>query len=157
MAAARARAARRAAAAALAKRENQAIDRLLQRQPFIRSGGSERREIALTFDDGPGPYTPRLLDQLARLHVPATFFEIGFMLRWFHASTVREVHLADAIGDHTENHPMMARLSAGTQQARSTRRPSGSIATARLFRGCGVRRTAPTTRPRSGFCTTIGC
>jgi len=54
--------------------QDRAIDRLLARQPFISAGGSERREIALTFDDGPGPYTPLLLDQLQRLHVAATFF-----------------------------------------------------------------------------------
>jgi peptidoglycan-N-acetylglucosamine deacetylase len=96
--------------------ENTAIGRLLGRQPFIRAGGSERREIALTFDDGPGPYTPRLLDQLRRLHVPATFFEIGFMIRYFHASLTRELHMGDVIGDHTETHPPMALLSPVAQQ-----------------------------------------
>src|SRR3954471_4515732 len=34
----------------------------------------ERREIALTFDDGPGPFTPAILDVLADAGVPATFF-----------------------------------------------------------------------------------
>jgi peptidoglycan-N-acetylglucosamine deacetylase len=101
----------------LAARENRAIDRLLARQPFISAGGGERREIALTFDDGPGPYTPRLLDQLQRLHVPATFFEIGFMFQWFHASASRQLRIGDVIGDHTETHPMMAQLSAGAQQS----------------------------------------
>lgn len=104
-------------ASVLAARENQAIDRLLRRQSFIRWGGSERREIALTFDDGPGPYSPQVLNVLARFHTPATFFEIGFMLRWFHASTVRAVHLGDVIGDHTETHPMMALLSSGAQRS----------------------------------------
>ena len=101
----------------MAARENRAIDRLLARQPFISAGGGERREIALTFDDGPGPYTPRLLDQLQRLHVPATFFEIGFMFQWFHASASRQLRIGDVIGDHTETHPMMAELSAPAQQS----------------------------------------
>ncbi|MGO9751817.1 MAG: polysaccharide deacetylase family protein [Solirubrobacteraceae bacterium] len=105
------------AARSLLAHENAAIDRLLARQPFINAGGSERREIALTFDDGPGPYTPRLLDQLQRLHVPATFFEIGFMFQWFHASATRELQLGDVIGDHTETHPMMALLSQSAQQS----------------------------------------
>lgn len=99
----------------LAAQQNAAIDRLLARQPFIRAGGSERREIALTFDDGPGPYTPRLLDALGRLHAPATFFEVGFMFRWFHASAVRELRMGDVIGDHTETHPPMALLSPAAQ------------------------------------------
>ena len=33
--------------------------------------------IALTFDDGPGPYTDRLLDCLSRNHARATFFMVG--------------------------------------------------------------------------------
>ena len=101
----------------LVARENEAIDRLLRRQPFISAGGRQRREIALTFDDGPGPYTPRLLDQLQRLHVPATFFEIGFMFQWFHGSASRELRMGDVIGDHTETHPMMAELSPSAQQS----------------------------------------
>jgi peptidoglycan-N-acetylglucosamine deacetylase len=96
--------------------EDDAIDRLLAREPFISAGGSERREIALTFDDGPGPYTPQLLDQLQRLHVPATFFEIGFMFQWFHDSATRELWMGDVIGDHTETHPEMAELSTAAQQ-----------------------------------------
>ncbi|MBV9309945.1 MAG: polysaccharide deacetylase family protein [Solirubrobacterales bacterium] len=94
-----------------------AIDRLLARQPFISSGGGERREIALTFDDGPGPYTPRLLDQLAKLHAPATFFEIGSMIHYFHPSLTREEAMGAVIGDHTELHPMMAELSPVAQEA----------------------------------------
>jgi peptidoglycan/xylan/chitin deacetylase (PgdA/CDA1 family) len=100
----------------LLARENAAINRLLARQPFINTGGGERREIALTFDDGPGPYTPRLLDQLQRLHAPATFFEIGFMIHYFSSSLGRELTLGDAIGDHTETHPMMAELSPTGQR-----------------------------------------
>lgn len=109
--------ARAEAARELTVRENEAIDRLLARQPVINAGGGERREIALTFDDGPGPYTPHLLDELQRLYVPATFFEIGFMFRWFHASPVRELRLGDVIGDHTETHPPMAALSPTAQRA----------------------------------------
>ncbi len=101
----------------LVARENAAIDRLLHRQAFISVGGRERRDIALTFDDGPGPYTPGVLHQLARLHVPATFFEIGFMIHYFHDSLTRELHMDTAIGDHTETHPLMAELSPAAQRS----------------------------------------
>jgi peptidoglycan-N-acetylglucosamine deacetylase len=83
--------------------------------PFVKEGGDRGRDIALTFDDGPGPYTPAVLSVLERLHVRATFFEIGAMLRYFSASTVREVRDGDAIGDHTQTHPEMATLSAHAQ------------------------------------------
>jgi peptidoglycan-N-acetylglucosamine deacetylase len=97
-------------------REYAAVDSLIERQGFITAGGSERREIALTFDDGPGPYTPLILDQLQRLHVPATFFEIGFMIDYFNDSLRRELRMNMVIGDHTQTHPMMAHLSAAGQQ-----------------------------------------
>ncbi|HEY1833236.1 MAG TPA: polysaccharide deacetylase family protein [Solirubrobacteraceae bacterium] len=83
--------------------------------PFVKAGGTRGHDVALTFDDGPGPYTPQVLDVLERFHVRATFFEIGKMLRYFSASTVREVADGDVIGDHTESHPAMAELSAHDQ------------------------------------------
>ena len=45
--------------------------------PFVYSGPTSRRVIALTFDDGPWPDTPQFLDVLEREHVHATFFQIG--------------------------------------------------------------------------------
>jgi peptidoglycan/xylan/chitin deacetylase (PgdA/CDA1 family) len=87
----------------------------VRRQGFIAAGGSEQREIALTFDDGPGPYTPQLLDQLQRLHAPATFFEVGLMIHYFNSSLLRELQMGEAIGDHTAQHPMMAQLTRGQQ------------------------------------------
>lgn len=42
------------------------------------SGMTDRRRVALTFDDGPTPsWTPRVLETLARHDVPATFFLKG--------------------------------------------------------------------------------
>ena len=43
--------------------------------PVVSRGRTGKPVVALTFDDGPDPNTtPRLLDLLARYHVPATFF-----------------------------------------------------------------------------------
>lgn len=43
----------------------------------LRRGPTGSRRIALTFDDGPGAMTGRLLDVLDELAVPATFFLLG--------------------------------------------------------------------------------
>ncbi|HWF35796.1 MAG TPA: polysaccharide deacetylase family protein [Solirubrobacteraceae bacterium] len=96
--------------------ENGAINHTLAYTPFVRIAGSEKREIALTFDDGPGPYTPAILSVLERKHVPATFFEVGFMLRWFSASTGAIVARGDPIGDHTMLHQPMSQLSENDQR-----------------------------------------
>jgi peptidoglycan-N-acetylglucosamine deacetylase len=95
--------------------QKKALNDVLSYTPFVRQGGDRERDIALTFDDGPGPYTPGVLDVLERLHVHATFFAIGEMERYFSSSTVRELRDGDVVGDHTETHPEMARLSAEEQ------------------------------------------
>jgi peptidoglycan/xylan/chitin deacetylase (PgdA/CDA1 family) len=94
---------------------NAAVSRVLAYTPFVRQGAGRVRDIALTFDDGPGPYTPEVLDVLERFHVQATFFAIGKMERYFSASTIRELHDGDVVGDHTQSHPMLAQLSAHDQ------------------------------------------
>jgi len=97
--------------------EGAAITRTLGYTPYVRIAGAEHREIALTFDDGPGPYTPRILSILQHWNVPATFFEVGVLEQYFHASTTQIVSDGYPIGDHTETHAPMARLSKVSQQA----------------------------------------
>jgi len=92
-----------------------AVAAVLAYTPFVKEGGDRGRDVALTFDDGPGPYTPEVLDVLERFHVRATFFEIGKMLQYFSSSTVRELRDGDVVGDHTETHPELALLSAHEQ------------------------------------------
>jgi peptidoglycan/xylan/chitin deacetylase (PgdA/CDA1 family) len=102
-------------AADAAKAEQQAIDSVLAYTPFLRSGGSSGNEVALTFDDGPGPYTQQLVATLNKLNTKATFFAIGSQEQYFSAGTVAEINSGDVVGDHTETHPMMASLSAHDQ------------------------------------------
>ena len=61
----------------LDQRESAAIDKVLSYTPYISRGSPNKREVALTFDDGPGPYSPQVIDILTRENVPATFFVIG--------------------------------------------------------------------------------
>lgn len=62
--------------------------------------------IALTFDDGPYPiFTPLLLDQLNKLHVPATFFLIGRDAQQWPQLAQRIEAAGDEIADHTYSHP----------------------------------------------------
>jgi peptidoglycan-N-acetylglucosamine deacetylase len=97
--------------------ETGAIDRTLGYTPYVRIAGPQHRELALTFDDGPGPYTPEILSILERQNVPATFFEVGILERYFHASTREIVARGYTIGDHTFSHLPMSRLSPADQRA----------------------------------------
>ena len=81
------------------------VDRLLHDRP----PGDRRdspRLVALTFDDGPYPIeTPLLLDVLARLHVPATFFLIGADTEQFPGLAKRIAAEGHEIANHTQTHP----------------------------------------------------
>jgi peptidoglycan/xylan/chitin deacetylase (PgdA/CDA1 family) len=77
---------------------------------FHDRGASDRsanpKLIALTFDDGPYPVeTPLLLDVLADLHVPATFFLIGDDAQKFPELARRIAAAGDEIANHTQSHP----------------------------------------------------
>jgi peptidoglycan/xylan/chitin deacetylase (PgdA/CDA1 family) len=88
---------------------------------WVFTGPRKLREIALTFDDGPWdtPPTAEFVQELARLHAPATFFEIGEHIPEYDPrGTVEREMLADGdmIGDHTWSHPDMLGLSASAQR-----------------------------------------
>jgi cellulose synthase/poly-beta-1,6-N-acetylglucosamine synthase-like glycosyltransferase/spore germination protein YaaH/peptidoglycan/xylan/chitin deacetylase (PgdA/CDA1 family) len=77
-----------------------------------RSGDVDKKLIGLTFDDGPSPeYTPEVLDILGRYHVPATFFVVGVNAEENAALIRREYREGHTIGNHTYDHPNIAKLS----------------------------------------------
>jgi peptidoglycan/xylan/chitin deacetylase (PgdA/CDA1 family) len=63
------------------------------------------RAVALTFDDGPGPYTSRILATLRHHHVPATFFVIGIHAQQHPDVVQQEARDAMAVGNHSWDHP----------------------------------------------------
>lgn len=67
--------------------------------------------IALTFDDGPGPYTEKLLDILDKYDAKATFFLIGSKVSG-QASVVRSIQArGHQLGNHSWSHPELPKLS----------------------------------------------
>ncbi|MFF1479908.1 polysaccharide deacetylase family protein [Streptomyces sp. NPDC058301] len=67
--------------------------------------------IALTFDDGPGPYTAQLLDILGREGVRATFFLVGEKPVHTYPDLVRRIAAqGHTIGNHTWTHPVLTGL-----------------------------------------------
>jgi peptidoglycan/xylan/chitin deacetylase (PgdA/CDA1 family) len=71
----------------------------------VTHGSRDRRLVALTFDDGPDPRrTPALLDALADLGAPATFFLVGKHVDAHPALTARIAREGHELGNHTYSH-----------------------------------------------------
>ena len=78
--------------------------------PAANSGG---KVIALTFDDGPGPYTAQLLDILDQHGAKATFFLIGSKVS-AQADVLRRMHSrGHQLGNHSWSHPELPKLPVG--------------------------------------------
>lgn len=89
------------------------FDYALLHHGVVRSGPSDSRAVALTFDDGPDmEHTPAILDILAERDAHATFFVVG-------ESAIRHPELIDRmrsegheIAAHTATHPFMGDSTA---------------------------------------------
>jgi peptidoglycan/xylan/chitin deacetylase (PgdA/CDA1 family) len=78
----------------------------------VTAGGGTRREVALTFDDGPSPFTPKVLGVLRAAHAHATFFVVGRNVAANPHWTDDIVRAGDEIGDHTWSHASIPALPA---------------------------------------------
>jgi peptidoglycan/xylan/chitin deacetylase (PgdA/CDA1 family) len=71
--------------------------------------GPSRREVALTFDDGPSTLTAQFVRMLWAEHVKATFFMLGEQLALSDRKLLaEELRDGDALGDHSWSHPNLA-------------------------------------------------
>jgi peptidoglycan/xylan/chitin deacetylase (PgdA/CDA1 family) len=95
--------------AALALAQEQAVERLVAFRRPVFCGAGRLPDVALTFDDGPSPYTLPLLQLLRRARASATFFLVGDRLADWPDLASREARLG-AVGDHTWSHPRLPSL-----------------------------------------------
>lgn len=69
------------------------------------------KQVALTFDDGPGPYTDKLLDWLKDNEVKVTFFVVGQRLNSYKSQLKRIVDEGHELGYHSYSHKQQTSLS----------------------------------------------
>lgn len=67
--------------------------------------------VALTFDDGPGPYTMQLLEGLERNQVKATFFMLGSRVSVYPEAVKRMVDIGCELGNHSKTHVQLTTVS----------------------------------------------
>ena len=115
-------------------------------------GGGRLPEVALTFDDGPSPYTHSLLRLLQRRGAGATFFLVGDRLADWPDAAASEARLG-SVGDHTWSHARLPQrhydaavweilagrkaIEAASRHAVLLFRPPYGLATPRLDRLVG--------------------
>jgi peptidoglycan/xylan/chitin deacetylase (PgdA/CDA1 family) len=73
-------------------------------------------EVALTFDDGPGPYTRLMLAKLRKHGIRATFFDVARNIPLLPGATAQEAAIG-GLGDHTVTHPLLTALSSAEADA----------------------------------------
>lgn len=78
--------------------------------------------LAMTFDDGPHPAnTPRLLDMLSARNIKATFYVIGNNVNLYPGIVRRTVAEGHEIGNHSQTHRLLSKLSDAELRADLTR------------------------------------
>jgi peptidoglycan/xylan/chitin deacetylase (PgdA/CDA1 family) len=108
--------AHRPAAPAVRPSAANAVKRLLATGRPVYCGG-RLPYAALTFDDGPGPYTPLALRILHHARVPATFFLVGRNVGPYASFARREKSAGDALENHSFTHPLLTQLPAPAVQS----------------------------------------
>ena len=92
------------------------VSRLISLGRPIYCAGRRGDEVALTFDDGPGPYTRLMLDKLRKHGLGATFFVVGRNIPLV-PGAIRAERAIGAVGDHTFTHPLLTALPRAEAEA----------------------------------------
>ncbi len=127
----------RRAHVASVEEQRTAVTRLLGRGAPVYCGNRHGNAIALTFDDGPGPYSSKLAAILRAWHARATFFLVGSRLQdW--PSVASEDATLGTVGNHTWSHahlPALPRWRVWLELSRTQWAEAATLgATPRLFR-----------------------
>lgn len=107
-----------------------AVVRLTAEGRCLTNGDRDRRQVALTFDDGPlPPYTGRILDILDRYGIPATFFCVGMLADAYPEGVAEIRQRGHELGNHTWSHPFLPELTR-SQVVEQVQRAGEAIARA---------------------------
>lgn len=101
----------------LAQVQTRALKRVLSYTAYLSKGTPRKREVALTFDDGPGPFTQEVVRILRNTKTPATFFAVGSQYQSFSAAGQAEAVDGFPVGNHTQDHRAMGSISVPDQEA----------------------------------------
>ena len=108
-----------------------------------------KKLVALTFDDGPGPYTDRLLDGLKARGAKATFFMLGQNAARYPKTVERAYQEGHQVANHSYDHSDLAGLSWAGVQSQIQR------TSAVLDKACGAGTSYVVRAPYGSFNRTV--
>ena len=97
------------------------------RGPDGSEGSTGTSAVALTFDDGPGPYTSQVLDVLDEYHVKATFCLIGRQIHAYRAVVKRMIADGMTLCNHSWDHDEKIGKHAGPYIAKNLQRTIAAV------------------------------
>lgn len=75
---------------------------------YIKNAATDRKQIALTFDDGPHPvFTPQIMDLFQKYGAKGTFFVTGQHVEQYPEIASRLLEEGHEVGNHTYSHPRL--------------------------------------------------
>ena len=105
--------------------QQEAVARVAALGVPLYEAGTQGKYLAITFDDGPGPYTGKVMDEFRRYGFRPTFFVNGKnFARW--RDTLRREAREAVVGDHTWSHPYLPKLPASQQISEVSRSMTAS-------------------------------
>src|SRR6476661_8295 len=109
------------------------------------------RTVALTFDDGPGPFLPQILKVLRENNVRATFFDTGAHDAAYPSLTRQITHDGNLLEDHSWDHLYPSQVSGGWTAPYLTDQISRTASQQTALTG----QTVCFFRPPGGFTTNV--
>ena len=79
---------------------------------LLRKIDKNKKMVALTYDDGPSIYTPRILKTLKENNSVATFFVVGNRVPMYSDTVKKAYGVGCEIGNHTYEHKILTRADA---------------------------------------------
>lgn len=95
---------------AITETEVTPIVEILEEQPEVVEE-INKKAVSITFDDGPGPYTERLLDILKENNVKATFFICGYNIDRYADTLKRAYDEGHDIAIHSNTHESFTKMT----------------------------------------------
>lgn len=81
----------------------------------------DKKLVALTFDDGPGPYTKEIVNALKKHNSRATFFVLGQRVKSYKSELKAIYNGGNEIGNHSYSHPILSYENSDTIKSQMRR------------------------------------